>query len=234
VLTKKSNHNNNMTRQFYSSLSIMLLSNAVLSYGHQLLEESLPFPDDSTSLVGTNWQLKEINGVIALSDDHPELFFSSKSSLIGWNGCQQFGAEWGTLPSSSMITVDIDIGTIVRIRCSWLTDGQLQQERDFMSLLHQKAIAYSISEDEQELTLYRDDTPTMTLTSISRPVEPQPHERLVGTSWIATEIRGRNGTLWSMMGGNSITLSFSQDEVTGNGGCNQFSLLAPGVHPLAD
>jgi hypothetical protein len=48
-----------------------------------------------------------------------------------------------------------------------MTEEQDMQMRDFMGvLLRQDAIAYSLSEDEQELTLYTDDSPTMTLTRI--------------------------------------------------------------------
>jgi len=120
----------------------MLLFSAVHSYGHQLLRESLPFQDDIDipSLVGMNWQLKEINGAVVLLKDPPGLIFSSDSSLGGSNG----------------------------ISCPRMTNEQKQQRRDFMGVLRQDkdAIAYSISEDEQELTLHVDDTPTMTLMRI--------------------------------------------------------------------
>ena len=165
-----------MTLQLsYSFLTIMLLSNALPSYGHRFLQESVSFQDDIPSLVRTNWQLKEINGAAVLLDDPPVLFFSSESSLEGSNGCQLFSAEWGIVPSSSMITVDIQGET--RNLCPPMTDEQQQQGRDFMSLLSQDAIAYSISEDEQELTMYRDDTPAMILMRIPWPIEP--HERLI-------------------------------------------------------
>jgi heat shock protein HslJ len=147
---------------------LMLLFSAVHSYGHQLLRESLPFQDDIDipSLVGMNWQLKEINGAVVLLKDPPGLIFSSDSSLGGSNGCQRFFGQWGTVPSSSMITVDI-VGE-TRISCPRMTNEQKQQRRDFMGVLRQDkdAIAYSISEDEQELTLHVDDTPTMTLMRI--------------------------------------------------------------------
>jgi len=210
-----------MTLQSSYFLTIMLLSNALPSYGRRFLQESVSFQDDIPSLVRTNWQLKEINGAAVLLDDPPVLFFSSESSLEGSNGCQLFSAEWGIVPSSSMITVDIQGET--RNLCPPMTDEQQQQGGDFMSLLSQDAIAYSISEDEQELTMYRDDTPTMILMRIPRPIEP--HERLIDTSWIATDIRGLHATntLRPVMEGNPITLSFTEVYVTGNAGCNQFS-----------
>mmetsp|Transcript_7411 Transcript_7411/g.11281 ORF Transcript_7411/g.11281 Transcript_7411/m.11281 type:complete len:312 (+) Transcript_7411:23-958(+) len=208
-----------MILQSYSFLSIMLLSNAMPSYGHELLQEILPFPDDSPSLVGTNWKMFEINGAVAQGGQ--EMFFSSESSLSGFNGCHLFDAEWGTVPSSSMIT--IDIGSISMNECSWMTDVQEQEMTDFVSLLRQDAIAYSISADELWLTMYRDDTPTMTLTRIPNPI--QPHERLMGTNWLATDIRGLHtrNTLRPVLEEYPIILSFSRDEVSGNAGCNQFS-----------
>ena len=165
--------------------------------------------------------MKEINGAVVLLEVPPGLFFPSESSLEGFNGCQGFSAEWDTVPSSSMIMVDV--GRIRMNRNGCRTVEQQEQRDDFMSVLAQEAIAYSISEDEQELTMYSVDIPTMTLMRIPRPI--QPHERLIGTSWIATGIRGLHtrNTLRPVLKGNHITVSFSRDEVEGNAGCNQFS-----------
>eukprot|EP00984_Skeletonema_dohrnii_P006586 scaffold2353_cov93-Skeletonema_dohrnii-CCMP3373.AAC.17 len=96
---------------------IMLLSNAMPSYGHELLQERLPFPDDSPSLISTNWKMFEINGAVAQGGQ--EKFFLSEPSLSGFNGCHLFDAEWGTVPSSSMIT--FGIGSISMNECSWMT-----------------------------------------------------------------------------------------------------------------
>jgi heat shock protein HslJ len=192
-------------------------------YGYQLLQTRPTFH----ILSGTNWQVTEIYGADISSivsdaevERAPGLFFSSESSLSGFNGCQGFGfdAEWDKLPSSSMMT--IDVGAMNRIRCR--TDELEEMRDDFMSVLAQEAIAYTISENEQELTLYNDDMPAMILTRIPRPV--QPHERLIGTKWIATDIRGHHtrNTLRPVLEDVSMTLSFSQDEISGNAGCNQF------------
>lgn len=119
---------------------------------------------DSSMLVGTNWQLSDP----AIRDEYEGLqglSFSSEFELSGFDGCNQFSAEWSTVPSSSMITVHL--GWRTRRGCGWMTEEQDMQMRDFIGvLLGQDAIAYSLSEDEQELTLYTDDAPTMTLTRI--------------------------------------------------------------------
>jgi len=124
--------------------------------------------DDDSMLVGTNWQLSDINGAPAIRDEYEGLqglSFLSEFELSGFDGCNQFSAEWNTVPSSSMITVNL--GRRTRRGCGWMTEEQDMQMRDFMGvLLRQDAIAYSLSEDEQELTLYTDDAPTMTLTRI--------------------------------------------------------------------
>ena len=124
--------------------------------------------DDDSMLVGTNWQLSDINGAPAIRDEYEGLqglSFSSEFELSGFDGCNQFSAEWNTVPSSSMITVNL--GRRTRRGCGWMTEEQDMQMRNFMGvLLRQDAIAYSLSEDEQELTLYTDDAPTMTLTRI--------------------------------------------------------------------
>jgi heat shock protein HslJ len=124
--------------------------------------------DDDSMLVGTNWQLSDINGAPAIRDEYEGLqglSFLSEFELNGFDGCNQFSAEWNTVPSSSMITVNL--GRRTRRGCGWMTEEQDMQMRNFMEvLLRQDAIAYSLSEDEQELTLYTDDAPTMTLTRI--------------------------------------------------------------------
>ena len=214
------------------SLSIMLLSNTMPSYAHGYGYQLLQTRPTFHILSGTNWKVTEINGSDIsgiLSDAEaeraPGLFFSSESSLSGFNGCQGFNAEWGNVPSSSMMRID-DTMTMSANAC-W-ADGlqemrNLQEMRDdFMSVLSQEAIAYTISENEQELTLYTDDMPTMILTRIPRPI--QPHERLIGTKWIATDIRGRHtrNRLRPVLEDIPMTLSFSQDEISGNAGCNQF------------
>ncbi|KAK1740320.1 hypothetical protein QTG54_009270 [Skeletonema marinoi] len=63
----------------------------------------------------------------------------------------------------------------------------------------------------------------MTLTRIPNPI--QPHERLMGTNWLATDICGLHtrNSLRPVLEDYPITLSFSRDEVRGNAGCNQFS-----------
>ena len=88
------------------SLSIMLLSNTITmpsyayGYGYQLLQTRPTFH----ILSGTNWQVTEINGADIsriLSDAEaeraPGLFFSSESSLSGFNGCQGFETQNGAM-----------------------------------------------------------------------------------------------------------------------------------------
>lgn len=152
--------------------NVVLISTSIATataYGHKNHNQSPSFPDDSSSiLVGTNWQLSDINGAQAIRDEYEGLqglSFTSEFELSGFDGCNQFSAEWSTVPSSSMITVHL--GRRTRRGCGWMTEEQDMQMRDFMGvLIGQDAIAYSLSEDEQELTLYTDDAPTMTLTRI--------------------------------------------------------------------
>ena len=150
----------------YASISTSIAT--ATAYGHKNHNQSPSFPDDSSSiLVGTNWQLSDINGAPAIRDEYEGLqglSFLSEFRLSGFDGCNQFSAEWNAVPSSSMITVHL--GRRTRRGCGWMTEEQDMQMRDFMGVLGQDAIAYSLSEDEQELTLYTDDAPTMTLTRI--------------------------------------------------------------------
>ena len=66
-----------------------------------------------------------------------------------------------------MSMIEANLGTRTRRSCGWMTKEQDMQTRHFMGvLIGQDTIAYSLSEDGQELTLYTDDTPTMTMTRI--------------------------------------------------------------------
>ena len=147
-----------------SILSVMLISSSIVtSYGHKILHQSLPFPDyqdnddSSSALLGTDWQLSKINGAPAIRDEHEDplgLSFSSEFELTGFDGCNQFSAEWSTIPSSSMI--EVNLGQRTQRFCGWMTKEQDMQTRHFMGvLLGQDTVAYSLSEDGQELTLYR-------------------------------------------------------------------------------
>ena len=69
-----------------------------------------------------------------------------------------------------MIEVNLDQRT--RRFCGWMTKEQDMQTRHFMGvLLGQDTIAYSLSEDGQELTLYTDDTPTMIMTRVDDDID---------------------------------------------------------------
>ena len=98
----------------------MLISTSIATataYGHKNHNQSPSFPDyykqagddDSSSiLVGTNWQLSDINGAPAIRDEYEGLqglSFLSEFELSGFDGCNQFSAEWNAVPSSSMFTV---------------------------------------------------------------------------------------------------------------------------------
>ena len=79
------------------------------------------------------------------------------------------------------------------------------------------------SVDEQLFfrTLDGQDMPIV-LSSIPRPV--QPHERLIGTNWVATDIvyPDSQNELRPVLENTPVTLSFSEDEITGFTGVNQY------------
>ena len=133
-----------------SILSVILLSTSIAtSCGHKILHQSRHYPDNddsSSALLGTEWQLSEINGAPAIHDEHEDplgLSFSSEFELTGFDGCNQFSAEWSTIPSSSMI--EVNLGTRTRRFCGWMTEKQDMQTRRFMGVLFgQDTIAYSL------------------------------------------------------------------------------------------
>lgn len=178
-------------------------------------------------LVGTNWRLKEIRGVEA-QEEQQELFFNTVESLSGFDGCSSFSAEWQRVPARSIrnrkprISITMGMGTL-RF-CLELTDEQQQQQNAFMSILGSTALAYTISVDGQELSIGQPNyPPEMVLTRIPTPVES--NERLIGTSWTATDIvyPGDNSQLVPVLKDHPVILSFTPDSmITGSTGVNEF------------
>ena len=217
-----------------------ILFNALHSSGTQLLRGGkLPIPElpSPAKLVGTNWQLKEIHGIPAIPDSQ-ELFFETDTELSGYDGCNHFNGEWDTLASASQttdrprITIDIQVKSL---RFCRLTEEAGEQQSKFMSTLRQEAISFSLSADEKELTLYHtidgSDVPIV-LSSIPRPV--QPHERLIGTDWIATDIvyHDNQNELRPVLEDHPVALSFSQEQINGTTGTNQFFGDVPEMTPM--
>lgn len=232
-----------------SSISLAsILFNTPLSHGHQqqllrgggkLLIPELP---STENLIGTNWQLKEIHGVPAIILPQPQsLFFETDTVLSGYDGCNLFHGIWDTVvpPSSTSDDKDnssigahrqrISIGSLSTTLKGCETPEAEEQKSIFMGVLSQKEIDFSLSADKQELTLYgplgshRMLVPIV-LTKIPNP--PQPHERLVGTSWVATNIvypdsKGK-GVLRPVLIDHPVTLTFTQDEIKGSTGTNEF------------
>ena len=209
-----------------------ILFNGLLSQAHEYVGGGkLTFPATPVStekLVGTNWQLTEINGASALPDIQ-KLFFETATEASGYDGCNRFRAAWSTVENGDSQTGDrpsimFDVMMTNRKMCR-LTAEAGKQYLMFRDMLRQEAISFSLSADEKELTLYRSlegkDTP-LVFSSIPRPV--QPHERLIGTNWIATDIvyPDSQDELQPVLEDTPVTLSFSEDEVKGFTGLNQY------------
>ena len=205
-----------------------ILFNALHSQAHYYqLGGKLTIPDSPSveKLVGTNWQITEINGAAAIPDSQ-ELFFETETLLSGYDGCNGFNGEWSEVDSQTgdRPSIMIEIGRMNRRGC-FLSAEAGKQQGIFMSALRQEAISFSLSADEKELTLYRSldghDMPIV-LSSIPRPV--QPHERLIGTNWVATDIvyPDSQNELRPVLENTPVTLSFSEDEITGFTGVNQY------------
>uniref|UniRef100_A0A7S2LTM5 DUF306 domain-containing protein n=1 Tax=Skeletonema marinoi TaxID=267567 RepID=A0A7S2LTM5_9STRA len=211
-----------------------ILFNALQSHSHkhQLLRGGqLPIPEapSTEKLVGTHWQLKKIGGVPAIPDSQ-ELFFKTETELSGNDGCNGFRGEWGTVENgqdshnSDRPSITFDILATNRRMCR-LTAEADEQKSNFMGALRQEAISFSFSADEKELTLYHtldgNDVPIV-MSRIPSPV--QPHERLIGTDWVATGIvyPGSQNELLPVLKDYPVTLSFSKDQIDGSSGTNQF------------
>ena len=225
---------------------VSILFNAFQSHAHQQLLRGnklrIPEPTSPEQLVGTNWQLKEIDGVRAVPELQT-LFFETESTLSGYDGCNWFSeASWGALSATAesdyigsqmlprpKISI-IDHGMSTMRYCS-LTPEQREQQQRFMSALHQAAVGFSLSADEQELTLYQafgrsSDVPIV-MTRI--PIPAQPHEVLIGTSWLATDIyysdpySEKRSNRLIVLEDHPVTMSFGKDTFFGSTGTNKYA-----------
>jgi heat shock protein HslJ len=222
-----------------------ILFNALHSHGQQLLRGggklSIPELPSTDRLVGTNWKIKEIHGVPAVP--HPqgqqELSFvtwTDTEILSGYDGCNFFDGEWDTVPSSpdndsqtgARQRISFNLITTTHMECEFTPEAD-EQKRTFMGALRQKAIDFSLSADEQELTLYGPQGSNHLLVPIvlTRIPSPQiPQERLIGTSWVATDIPSwfqySKGELRQVLEDHPVTLTFSPNEIKGSTGTNQF------------
>ena len=115
--------------------------------------------DSSFSLIGTNWKAVEIDGVqpepIATRPlSQSTLMFAEEPGIIsGIAGCNGFWGQWNEVPAEDTVP---DMIRLERLQSQHLlcTDPLTAQERNIMNALWQEAIAYSVSGDGQELTLF--------------------------------------------------------------------------------
>jgi heat shock protein HslJ len=192
--------------------------------------------------VGTNWQLKEIGGTPAQPEEPQRLLFETETELSGYDGCNGFSATWETIlgstaenesgskPTRARPKISIEMGFSTLRGCSWMTEEERLQQSNFMTALRQEAIAFSFSADEQELTLYQsiDGSPDMPIVMTRIPIPPQPHERLIGTSWVATDIAysssdSENNELTPILEDHPVTMSFERDTFFGSTGTNKYA-----------
>jgi len=225
---------------------VSILFNALPSHGHQQLLRggilSIPEPPSPEKLVGTNWQLKEIGGTPAQPEEPQRLLFHSETELSGYDGCNGFSATWETILGSTAENdsgskairarpkISIEMGGGTLRGCSWMTEEERLQQSNFMTALRQEAIAFSLSADEQELTLYQaiGGSPDVPIVMTRIPVPPQPHEKLIGTSWLATDIAysisdSENNGLTPVLEDHPVTMSFERDTFFGSTGTNKYA-----------
>ena len=185
--------------------------------------------------MGTNWQLKGIGGTPALPEDPQRILFETETELSVYDGCNSFGATWDTIVENNSGSkhirarpkISIKLGASTRRGCSWMIEEQVMQQRNFMTALRQEAIAFSLSADEQELTLYQaiDGSPDVPIVMTRIPIPPQPHERLIGTSWVATHIAysSSDSELTPVLEDHPVTMSFERDTFFGSTGTNKYA-----------
>ena len=192
----------------------------------------MPELPSAENLVGSNWKLQRINDVPAIHSTQQELFFETDTTLSGFDGCNKFTGDWGSVPSEEgrdrkdkkrpMIWINYRSST--RILCRFTGEAG-EQHFKFMSALRQEAISFSLSADEKELTLYHKldgSNESLVFSRIPRPIEP--HERLIGTEWVATGIVhfDSQNELRPVLEDNPVTLAFFEDSLKGTTGTNKY------------
>lgn len=224
---------------------VSILFNAFQSHAHQQVLRGnklrIPEPTSPEQLVGTNWQLKEIDGLPAVPELQT-LFFETESTLSGYDGCNWFDETWGALSATAesdyigsqmlprpKISI-IDYGSSTMRYCP-LTPQQMKQQNQFISALHQAAVGFSLSADKQELTLYHAIGPSSDVPIVMTriPIPAQPHEVLIGTTWLATDIyysdpySEKRSNRLIVLEDHPVTMSFGKDTFFGSTGTNKYA-----------
>ena len=188
--SKQAMHLSNLLSLGLASILCNALHSHAHAHGRQFLRGGdLPIPDlpSPEKLVGINWQLKEIDGVPAILDSQ-EVFFETDMKVSGYDGCNGFWGAWSKVEndqdSQTSDRPSIIIGQLTSARkmCR-LTGDAAEQQTIFMNALRQKAISFSLSADESELTLYHTldgEDLSIVLSSIPRPIKPWGGQSLIG------------------------------------------------------
>jgi heat shock protein HslJ len=106
-------------------------------------------------LVGTSWELTQINGSPVLPNTTITLNFDAEGRVGGSAGCNNYGGDY------SLANGGIQFGMLFSTMMACMEDGVMQQEQDYLALL-ESMTTYVFS--DATLTLTADDGRTLFFT----------------------------------------------------------------------
>ena len=160
------------------------------------------------------WQLSafgDATAAVAEGNEATLEFDRQQSMAAGSAGCNRFA---GTYESSA---ASLSFGLMRTTMMACPDDPRTLQEKAFLTALA-AVEAFEISDGGLRLL---DGGGTMLLTLVRRPDLP-----LIGPLWRATAINNGRQAVVSVLAETSPTATFTEEAVSGSGGCNQYHAVA--------
>jgi heat shock protein HslJ len=154
-------------------------------------------------LLGTQWQLIEIDGTPVIADTTITLEFRFGQQVVGSGGCNSYGGVYILLTGTGL-----NFDSLISTKMACIGEDIPEQESAFLSTLQTTAF-YEMQGDRLTLWTAADQSMTFVLTG---------RDPLVGTRWQLTAIGGT-----PVIPATLLTLEFHPgQQVTGSGGCNSY------------
>jgi len=161
----------------------------------------------SSSLVGANWKLTNLNGEDVQAPIRVTANFGADGSLSGSGGCNTYNASYET--DGNSIFIGPAMSTMMA--CD---EAIMAVEDAYMAALA-SAATYQIDGDALTLT-DAGGTAIATFTAL-KSVE------LPGSSWLVRGYNNGKQAVVSVIIGSQMTAGFSEDTMSGSAGCNNYN-----------
>jgi heat shock protein HslJ len=187
-------------------ISILILAGLLASCGSGATAVSAV---EDPNLTESDWQLVSLNDKPVTEDTMAVLAFGEASNVLGSTGCNLFS---GTFAIGSGSVLNFQPNVTTSFECP---EPYLAQESAMLLVLSSSS-NYTIEGEELKIT-----NPDGERRGTFVKMEPLVLE---GTNWTLDAFNDGQGAFVNVMDGTQITASFSsENEMSGNGGCNQYN-----------